>query len=503
MKAMGIKKVSRFPFPTPPDAQGIRAATALLTNLGAIDTGGAGVETEDGAATAIGKALALLPVGARYAKMLLLAMQGCVLEHSVALVAMLTEGDCFVRPNASTVVVEGGNAGEGEGGGEEHGGEGVVDGTDSVEMRRRRAQWVHPDSDALARLKAAGAYGHATAGGTAVGGADFCKENLLHSPTMDRALRLRQQLSRLLTLRFGSEPGWVEFGVDGNLRPPTRKQSTLLKQVLLSGLLDCVAKRAPAGTVTEGNRLRRSCAYLSCNEAVKEPLYIKSTSTLFSRDPEELPQWVVYQDIVRGEREGSPAYMVCVTAIDPAWITPLAEGSPLLRLSGPLPSPPPTYDPVRGEVMCRVTPRYGVHGWPLAPYPVGLAQATAVATGTNAILGAGTREGSSGVPDTVYRWFGRLLLEGKVEGTLVELRVGGFLNDPPALLTLERPAGKVSALLSGLRQARICGLPGLREKWRHDPSFLKDAVRLWVRSEGRPVFEKAWRVAIATAQELH
>lgn len=71
--------------------------------------------------------------------------------------------------------------------------------------------------------------------------------------------------------------------------------SGLLFQVLLTGFLDNVARRAPPGAVAAGSRVQRSCAYLSCNEAVKEPLYIKNTSVLFSRDPDELPQWVVYQ----------------------------------------------------------------------------------------------------------------------------------------------------------------------------------------------------------------
>lgn len=66
-------------------------------------------------------------------------------------------------------------------------------------------------------------------------------------------------------------------------------------KVLLSGLLDNVARRAPAGTVKAGTKLQRDCAYLSSNEAITEPLYIKSTSVLFSRDPQELPEWVVYQ----------------------------------------------------------------------------------------------------------------------------------------------------------------------------------------------------------------
>lgn len=152
MKAMGIVDVSRFPFPTPPDATGLRAAAALLANLGATSGGGG---DDNGEITAVGKALALLPVGARYAKMLLLAVQGGLLAHAAALVAMLTEGDPFVRPDSAVkkddVDGEGARGERKEKDGEEDdGGEGAG-GADAEEVRRRRAQWLHPTSDALAR----------------------------------------------------------------------------------------------------------------------------------------------------------------------------------------------------------------------------------------------------------------------------------------------------------------------------------------------------------------
>lgn len=59
------------------------------------------------------------------------------------------------------------------------------------------------------------------------------------------------------------------------------------------------------------------------------------------------------QDIVRGDKEGAPARMTCVTAIEPSWIPALAEDSPLLSLSAPLASPPPIYDSEKETVMCR------------------------------------------------------------------------------------------------------------------------------------------------------
>lgn len=80
------------------------------------------------------------------------------------------------------------------------------------------------------RLKAAGAYDHATAGGTVTGGSAFCSENLLHAPTMERALQLRRQLLRLVDLRFGSDKALKDCAKNGSLKPPGRRQSDALRQ---------------------------------------------------------------------------------------------------------------------------------------------------------------------------------------------------------------------------------------------------------------------------------
>lgn len=104
--------------------------------------------------------------------------------------------------------------------------------TDSVRCPEPRAPFLFFPR----RLKAAGAYAYATSGGTATGGGDFCRQNFLHAPTMDRSLQLRRQLSRLVDLRFGTEPGWKDCDLAGALRPPSRRQSDALRQVSRSGV---------------------------------------------------------------------------------------------------------------------------------------------------------------------------------------------------------------------------------------------------------------------------
>lgn len=98
----------------------------------------------------------------------------------------------------------------------------------------------------------------------------------------------------------------------------------------------------------------------------------------------------------------------------------LTRHLPLLLLS----APPPFR--LSACVERRVTPRYGVHAWDLPPHHTELASAA-----------------PKNRPDTVFRWFARLLLEGGVAGCLPELKGKGMLNDPPSLLTREMPTKKV------------------------------------------------------------
>ena len=88
--------------------------------------GGGGAVALQQEVTSLGLALATLPLGARFAKMLLLGKQAGILGHTVCLVAALSEKDPFVRSaeNDNTGGA-GGGAGSGEGGdgdGEDDGG---------------------------------------------------------------------------------------------------------------------------------------------------------------------------------------------------------------------------------------------------------------------------------------------------------------------------------------------------------------------------------------------
>jgi len=190
MKAMGIHHIDRFPFPTTPESKALVAANDLLTNLGALDAATQKL-------TPLGRAIASFPIGARYAKMLVLGRRVGLLDYTVALVASLTERDPIIIPDGGV---------GGEEGNEDDAEDNEVN-EEELEMLRKKAaalrnakvkQWRHPSSDALARLRAAGAYTYVIGKQGQDAAAAFCRENMLHEPTMFRGLQLRKQLCRIL-----------------------------------------------------------------------------------------------------------------------------------------------------------------------------------------------------------------------------------------------------------------------------------------------------------------
>jgi hypothetical protein len=202
---------------------------------------------------------------------------------------------------------------------------GGKNGQKQLEQQRRRRLASHATSDALARLQALGAYLHAfpsapqsasslTSSAAVSAEAEsarrrgaFCASYGLHEATMERTRLVHGQLLRLLTQRFGSvdkqQQQQQQSKKDGKessisntsnanananatataqLAPPSGEEEQLLRQVVLSASLDCVARLAPPGTVTAGTRLDRHCAYVSCSPALAGvPLYLHPTSCLF------------------------------------------------------------------------------------------------------------------------------------------------------------------------------------------------------------------------------
>lgn len=98
MLALGIGDVDAFPFLTPPDSRGVKAALDLLLELGAIRPPETGARSRSTRLTGIGKELARLPIDPRMARMLLEARTRDVLTTVLPIVAGMSIQDVRERP---------------------------------------------------------------------------------------------------------------------------------------------------------------------------------------------------------------------------------------------------------------------------------------------------------------------------------------------------------------------------------------------------------------------
>ena len=479
MKAMKIPNVAKFPFPTAPDPRQIQAALKLLCNIGCIAPSDDDHDDQDGHATLLGRAVAKLPLNVRFGKMLLMGIQGKVLDYAIVIVAILSEQSLFVSVNDEQIIDES---------------EGIAADaaeTDSKTLAKseKRKQWSHPAGDVLAALSAVGAYTFAI--GSGGNGHEFCHANGLNYVVMERIQKLRLQLAKLAKLRLGdsSSIAGQTGGIIHSMKPPTQMQEACLRQVIVSGLLDNVARLAPVGTLKSSEyALPVRLAYWSCNPFIKEPLWIDRSSFLANS---QLPEFVCYESIVRKvqkHRELGPttvSFMNCVSTLDASWLAVLAKDSPLLKLGEPMNTPPPIYNVHTHSIQWFRNVRYGAHAWALPPF-------------RTEIRNFHTTSGSTVMEDDEYRWFARFLLEGSLP--LVGLDQGQLKecwNDSPALITRRKAVGKVAQLVSELAKYKIASVPQLQEHWGTTSQvYLFRQLRSWTKEEFREEVKSVWIDAV-------
>lgn len=221
----------------------------------------------------------------------------------------------------------------------------------------------------------------------------FCSHFNLQEVTLKRILDLRHQLqviveSMLPKISFFkdlSSENFQSFKFPSPQSPPSHKEELLIRQLLLSGYSDQIAKKLPVGLLRTGNKRKRFTAYITCNPMfyTKEmllnqsqdrfsskkvdnntnnsmvPLYIHPSSNLFPNNPlQHLPEYVMYHNIIMNQSK-TTYYMTNVTVIDEKWIINIAKDSPLLSYGDILTSPQPFYDATMDEIFCYVTPKYG------------------------------------------------------------------------------------------------------------------------------------------------
>ena len=284
--------------------------------------------------------MAAYPLAPRYAKMLLLSQQHDLLQLSITLVAALSVQELVLDQPADS------EAGD----------------THRKWLGQRRS-WAGTGhslllGDPMVLLRAVGAAEYSGDIET------FCSAHGMRSKALREVRKLRVQLTNETNLILPS--GTAPVVVDPRMSPPTDLQAKLLRQILMAGLPDHVARKISPNEIKEDEDRRKYKYAYRCPE-MEDPVFLNPSSILRFTNPE----WIVYQDIYEHDDK---IYLRGITAIEPEWLPVFSPTQ--CTFSAPLELPAPRYDPDQGRIYGHMNVTFGRSGWPLPvmelEYPVGI-----------------------------------------------------------------------------------------------------------------------------------
>ncbi|KAJ3322225.1 ATP-dependent RNA helicase dhx37 [Boothiomyces sp. JEL0866] len=385
MKAMGMNQVVGFPFPTPPNRHHLKDAETLLKYLGAIG--------DDLKITLEGRKMAKFPVHPRYSKMLVISSQYGIdiLPYIIAIVSGMSVGEIFVRD--LDLLVDKKQSDDEEDFNED----------EKEERKQKRGQFykkmqnfsgVNPTSDMLMILRAVGAYIAESKKSSNL--EKFCEMNFLRPKAMDETVKLMKQLVNIAKTSLN-----IANPLDINLKPPTTKQEALIRQALLAGYVDCVAK---LDEKESGFGKHAVPCYSTIWSLPNEQFVIHPSSCIFRNRP--APKWIIYDQVQGKQQIFGPdgellqlrekntniekRWLKGVTVINEKWLFNQAKS--LLNNGSFLEQPEPKYTKKRDCVQAYISPTFGPKLWPLPITEIDV---------ENSALAAS--------------WFAKALLEGVVD----------------------------------------------------------------------------------------
>ncbi|XP_076859580.1 putative ATP-dependent RNA helicase DHX37 [Brachyhypopomus gauderio] len=440
MKDLNIEKVVNFPFPTPPSAEALLSAEQLLLSLGALEEPprqGRMVDMERARLscpiTPLGRAMAAFPVAPRYAKMLALGRQQDCMPYVITIVAAMTVREIFEeldRPVSS----------------EEDSGRLMER---KAQAAQRRRLWAGQGQSLLLGdlMVMLGAVGACEFSGCTP---EFCEKNGLRYKAMLEIRRLRGQLTNAVNA-VCSEAGVC---VDRKMAPPTESQVVCLRQIMLAGLGDHLARRIQAEELLDPKWRNGYKTPL-----LDDPVFIHPSSVLHKT----LPDFIVYQEVL----ETTKMYMRGVCAVQADWIPKLLPQ--YCHYSGPEQNPAPWFCPLSGRVKCRQQSTFFRVAWKLPAiemdHPEGLER---------------------------YKLFAKFLLEGQVCPRLQQ-HSACLLSSPSTMLkTWAKLQPRTEALLGALVSEKVDNKDALQAAWTKDAKFLLSAYLKWIPESLHQEVTKSW-----------
>ncbi|MFE1644535.1 ATP-dependent RNA helicase HrpA [Microbacterium sp. P01] len=283
MLSLGFGDIAAFPFLTPPDSRGVKAAFDLLVELGAVSLPAGRADGRTPTLTALGREIARLPIDPRFARMLLEARRTGVLSDVMAIVAGMSIQDVRERPEDRR-----------------------------EEADRLHARFTDPTSDFLSLLNL---WNHLQEQQSSLGSSAFrrlCRAEHLNYVRVREWVDVHRQLRSLV--HGGGERasiGAADGGADADA----------IHKAILSGLLSHIGildeRSAPAARTTTARGENRG------RTAPGE--YLGARGARFAIFPgsglkKKRPAAVMAAELV----ETSRLFGRSVAAIDPEWAEPLA-----------------------------------------------------------------------------------------------------------------------------------------------------------------------------------
>lgn len=427
MKCMGIDRVVNFPFPSPPDEVQLKVAEKKLQLLGALEE----TTSDDQVAkvTKLGKAISVFPVAPRFGKMLALSHQHDLLPYTVCLVATLSVQEVFQESLNES------NPDEDD--------ENVNRSKKNAKLIEKRLKWAGQGNslalgDPMVLLRSVGASEYANSQGKLV---EFCNENGLRHKAIVEIRKLRVQLTNEINMHMPD----LNLCVDPEMKPPSDVQAKYLRQIILAGMNDNVARKCPADEEAEKEKGQgkkktgKSVAYQT--PEMEDPIYMSATSVL-SKSP---PEFVVYQEAYELQIAGKTQKMVMrgLTAIEPEWLPTYA---PKMCSFEPAQDSKPSYDKATDRVMQKMQVTFGRSAWTLPESD------TELAFGAEAC-----------------RQFGMCLLNGEVFGKLQPYQEK-LLSTPSSITkSYNKIIPRVDAFIKALLKHQINSKKSLETVWKRSP----------------------------------